>query len=257
MRKKVALITGGTRGIGLGIARALAKEGYDIAVNGQRPLSAVEEVINELKKNDVDVLYCQGNIADTSARKRILSSIKSHYGQLNILVNNAGVAPKERKDVLDITEDSFDWLLEINLKGTFFMSQEAAKWMIKQKGENENFNSCIVNITSVSAQMASVNRGEYCISKAGLAMMSQLFAVRMSDFDIPVYEIRPGIIATDMTEKVSDKYEKLIKNGLTLEKRLGIPKDVGTIVKALANGDLPYGTGQIINIDGGLSIQRF
>lgn len=256
MKNKVALITGGTRGIGLGIAQALAKNGYDIAVNGQRSATLVESVIKELKSYGNDAIYCQGNIADAKERKQILTDIKDHYGSLNILINNAGVAPKQRKDLLEIEESSYDWLLDINLKGPFFLSQETAKWMIEQKEKDQEFEASIVNLTSMSANTASINRGEYCVSKAGMSMMSQLFAVKLSEYNIPVFEVRPGIISTDMTAKVSKKYEKMMSDGLALEKRMGSTEDVASVVKVLVEGEIPYSTGQIFTVDGGINIRR-
>ena len=182
--------------------------------------------------------------------------MKEKFGQLNVLVNNAGVAPRERKDVLEITEDDFDYLLDINLKGTFFLTQEIVNWMVKQKNVAPAEDFTIVNITSVSAEVASINRGEYCISKAGLSMMSKLLAVRLGEIGIPVFEVRPGVIETDMTAGVKEKYEQKIKEGLLVQPRLGIPEDIGKIVSALVSGDIPYSTGQILTPDGGLMIQR-
>lgn len=175
---------------------------------------------------------------------------------MNVLVNNAGVAPKERKDVLETTEESFDWVLDINLKGSYFLTQLAANWLVAQKKSDTDFKGSIINISSVSATTVSVNRGEYCISKAGISMVTQLFAVRLGDFDIPVYEIRPGIIKTDMTAGVQAKYDALFEEGIAVQKRWGTPEDIGKAVASLANGDFPYSTGQVIVVDGGLNINR-
>jgi NAD(P)-dependent dehydrogenase (short-subunit alcohol dehydrogenase family) len=254
--KKVALVTGGSRGIGLGIAQQLAKAGFDIAINGVRSANDVTEVIDELRLNGGEVIYCQGNIGDSAGRRQIIEKVKSSFGQLNVLVNNAGVAPKERKDVLETTEESFDRVLNINLKGSFFLTQLAANWMVEQKQTDPKFGGSIINVSSVSAEMVSVNRGEYCISKAGLGMVTQLFAVRLGDFDIPVYEVRPGIIESDMTAGVQEKYDKLFAEGIAVQKRWGLPEDVGKAVASLARGNFPYSTGQIILVDGGLSIAR-
>ena len=202
MSNKVALVTGGSRGIGFGIAKQLALLGFDIAINGIRPAEDVDSVIASIKSLGVDVIYCQGNIAVTSDRKKILQEIGDHFKKLNILVNNAGIAPRERWDVLSTTEESFDEVLSTNLKGNYFLTQDAANWMIEQKTSDVNFNGCIINVSSISATVASVNRGEYCISKAGISMVTQLFAVRLGEYDIPVYEVRPGIINTDMTAGV-------------------------------------------------------
>jgi NAD(P)-dependent dehydrogenase (short-subunit alcohol dehydrogenase family) len=166
------------------------------------------------------------------------------------------MAPRERKDILEATEESFSEVIDTNLKGPYFLTQAVAQWMIQQKEKNDQFEGCIITISSVSAIVASVNRGEYCISKAGVSMMTQLYSVRLAEYNIPVYEIRPGIIATDMTAGVTEKYNKLINEGLTVQKRWGSAEDVGKAVRVLVRGDLPYSTGQIINVDGGLMIRR-
>lgn len=254
--KKVALITGGSRGIGLGIAEHLAKNGFDLVINGVRSEESVENVLENLRKLGAEVIYCQGDIASKEARAAMLEKIKKHFGRLNILVNNAGVAPKERHDILMATEESFDYVLSTNLKGAYFLTQAVANWMIEQKAGNELFTSCIITVSSISATVASVNRGEYCVSKAGLGMMTQLFAVRLGEFGIPVYEVRPGIIKTDMTVGVMSKYDKLIAEGLTVQKRWGQPDDIGRAVAVIAKGDFPYSTGQVFMIDGGLTINR-
>ena len=254
--RKTALITGGTRGIGLGIAKSLAEAGYDIALNGQRPEEAVTEVMSEVAAYGVKVIYCQGNIGDASGRQYIFDKIKSEFGHLNVLINNAGVAPRVRKDFLEIEEEDFDYLLDINLKGVVFLSQYAAKWMIAEKQKNDAFVGCIVNISSISATVASVNRGEYCISKAGIAMLTKLLAVKLSEHEIPVYEVRPGIIITDMTSGVLDKYNKMISDGVLPIKRLGSVEEIGTIVKSLVTQGIPYTTGQVIIADGGMGIER-
>jgi len=254
--KKIALITGGSRGIGFGIAEQLAQTGFDLAINGMRSLNEVEDAIKKLKSFGSEVIYCQGNIASSTDRESILQQVKEEYGGLHVLVNNAGVAPKERNDILNATEESFDDVVSTNLKGTYFLMQKAANWMIKQKKSDNEFRGCIINISSISATVASVNRGEYCVSKAGLSMATQLFAVRLGEFDIPVFEVRPGIIHTDMTAGVKEKYDKLIEDGLCVQKRWGEPGDVGKVVASLAKGDFMYSTGQVIMVDGGLTIPR-
>lgn len=254
--RKVALVTGGSRGIGLGIAKDLAKNGFDLAINGMRPQSAVEEVLTALRESGADVLYCQGDLASRDDRKRMVEQVKDHFGRLNVLVNNAGMAPRERRDILEATEESFDEVISTNLKGSYFLTQQAANWMISQKKEDEDYQACIVNVSSISATVASVNRGEYCISKAGISMATQLFAVRLGEFDIPVFEVRPGVIMTDMTSGVRDKYDKLIEQGLCVTPRWGFPEDVGRVVRALASGNFPYSTGQVIMVDGGLTLPR-
>ena len=254
--KRVALITGGSRGIGFGIASHLAANGFDLAINGTRSLSEVEDAIAKLKTSNIDVIYCQGNVSVSADRENIFRQTVKHFGKLHVLVNNAGVAPKERKDVLEATEESFDHVLSINLKGAYFLMQRAANLMITQKKKEPDSPACIINISSISATVASVNRGEYCISKAGLSMATQLFAVRLGEFDIPVFEVRPGIISTDMTSGVKEKYDKLIAEGLCVQKRWGTPDDVGKAVASLAKGDLMYSTGQVIMVDGGMTISR-
>ena len=254
--KKIALVTGGSRGIGLGIATHLAKDGFDIAINGVRDESFLKDVLKSLNNVGAKVLYCQGDVSSSVDRKNILEKAKSYFGRLDVLVNNAGIAPKERRDILETTEDSFDQVLSTNLKGTYFLTQLAANWMIDQKKNDASFSGCIINVSSISATVASVNRGEYCVSKAGIGMVTQLFAVRLGEFNIPVYEVRPGIISTDMTSGVKAKYDKLIEDGLTVQKRWGYPDDVGKVVSALASGNFPYSTGQVIMVDGGLTIPR-
>src|SRR5215510_10944153 len=228
--KKVALITGGSRGIGYSISKHLAQNGFDIAINGVREENEVADALQELRNAGAEVLYCQGDVSLTTDRKKIIEQVKKHFGKLNVLVNNAGVAPKERKDILETTEESFDRLIATNLKSTYFLSQHVANWMIEQKKADTSFTSCIINMSSVSATVASVNRGEYCVSKAGLSMVTQLFAVRLGEFDIPVYEVRPGVIYTDMTAAVKEKYDKLFETGLAVQKRWGYPDDVGKAV---------------------------
>lgn len=254
--KKVALITGGTRGIGLGIARRLADEGFDLALNGIREEEKVLKVIDELSKRGSDVIYCRGDISDPGSRSNILTRIRNHFGRLNVLVNNAGIAPRERRDILEATEESFEYVMKTNLQGPYFLSQQAANWMIEQKRSDKKFEGCLINISSISATVISLNRGEYCISKAGLSMATQLFAARLGEFNIPVYEIRPGVIDTDMTAGVKARYDQLIREGLTVLNRWGFPDDVGKAVASLVRGDFPYTTGQVIMVDGGQTMQR-
>ena len=253
---QVALVTGGSRGIGYGIVEQLATQGFDIAINGVRPVEQVGDVVETIKRIGVDVIYCAGNIALANDRKKILAEVKTHFGRLNILVNNAGIAPRERRDVLFTTEESYDEVMSTNLKGNYFLTQEAANWMIAQKEADTAFSGCIINVSSISSTVASVNRGEYCISKAGISMATQLFAVRLGEYDIPVYEVRPGVISTDMTAGVKEKYDRLIEQGLMVQQRWGQPGDVGKAVAALAKGSFLYSTGQVIMVDGGMTIPR-
>jgi NAD(P)-dependent dehydrogenase (short-subunit alcohol dehydrogenase family) len=253
---RVALVTGATRGIGLGIAKHLAEAGYNLALCGVRASQYVQEVIDELRGLGIDTSYYSADVADSDQRQTMMSAIRKEFGSLHLLVNNAGVAPRERKDILDASEESFEWVLRVNLQGPYFLTQSVANWMIQQKSESPDHRGTIVNISSISATVASTNRGEYCISKAGISMATQLWAVRLAEYDIPVYEVRPGLIRTDMTAKVTEKYDRLIEQGLLLEPRWGTPDDVGKVVRTLAEGGLSYGTGQVIMVDGGMTIGR-
>ena len=254
--RKVALITGAGRGIGLGIAMALAAEDTNIVVMDIQPEHAVMPALSELRGLGAEVLYCRADVTDPEARQRTLDETRERFGKLNVLVNNAGVAPKVRADILDATEDSYDWVMTINLKGPYFLTQAVANWMIAQKEDDPEFEATLVNISSISATVASPSRGEYCLSKAGVSMATKLWATRLGEFNIPVFEIRPGVIKTDMTKTVQDKYDKLIAEGLTLQKRWGYPDDIGRAVAALVRGDFAYSTGQVIMVDGGLTLQR-
>ncbi|MEX0331770.1 MAG: 3-ketoacyl-ACP reductase [Puniceicoccaceae bacterium] len=256
MSKQVAIVTGGTRGIGLGIARQLAEQGFNLALNGMRPEEQVKDVLDELRGLGADVLYVPGDIGSSEAREGMIEAVREHFGSLNWLINNAGVAPRERLDILETTEESFDFVVGTNLKGGFFLSQLAAIWMVAQKKADAGFQGGIINVSSISATVVSVNRGEYCIAKAGLSMSTQLFAARLGEYDLPVYEVRPGVTKTDMTSGVTDKYDKLISDGLCVTRRWGFPEDVGKAVGSLARGDFPYSTGQVVMVDGGLTIPR-
>ncbi len=257
--KKVALITGAGRGIGLGIALALASDALtpcDVAVMDIHPDEAVIPALNELREQGADVLYCRADVTDREARQRALDEVRERFGRLNVLVNNAGVAPKVRADILEATEESYDWVMNINLKGPYFLTQAVANWMIAQRNADPAFEGCIINISSVSATVASPSRGEYCLSKAGVSMATMLWAARLGEFEIPVYEVRPGVIKTDMTATVQAKYDKLIAEGLMVQARWGYPDDIGKAVAALARGDFAYSTGQVIMVDGGMTLQR-
>ena len=253
---KIAFITGGTRGIGFGVALALGKAGFDLAVNGIRNEGDVADALEELRNLGVNVAYFQGNVAVREDRQAMLDNILSHFGSVNVLVNNAGIAPRERADILHAKEENWDEVMEINLKGPYFLTQLFANYFVDKKLENPLFETSIINISSISAFVASVNRGEYCISKAGIAMATKLWATRLGEYDIPVYEIQPGIIKTDMTSGVVEKYDKLFQEGISLERRWGLPDDVGKVAAMLAQGNMPYATGQAIKVDGGLHIQR-
>lgn len=252
--RKVALVTGGRRGIGFGIARALAAEGCDIVINGVSPESGAAPALDELRAFGVEAMYVQGDVAQAADRDRMVEAVRARFGRLNVLVNNAGVGPRSRDDILAATQDNYDYVMETNLRGPYFLTQRVAQFMVEQKMANPAFEGTVVFVTSVSSTVVSVNRGEYCISKAGLSMAAQLYAVRLAEFGIPVHEVRPGIIATDLTAGVKDKYDKLFAEGLALQPRWGTPADVGRVVAALVRGDLPYSTGQVIMVDGGMQI---
>ena len=253
---KTALITGGSRGIGLGIAIELAKARFNLAINGMRNEEAVKPVLDGLKAFGVKVVYAPGNISDSKQRQIIFDKVITEFGNLNVLVNNAGIAPRERADILEAKEEIFDEVLETNLKGPYFLTQLFANHMVEQKKKDQDFYGCIINVSSVSAKVASVNRGEYCISKAGIAMATKLWAARLGEFGIPVYEIQPGIIKTDMTSGVTEKYDKLFAGGLAIQKRWGLPEDVGKVAASMASGMMPYSTGQVVMVDGGMTVQR-
>ena len=254
---KIALVTGGSRGFGFGIARALAAEKWDIVINGVRPVEDVSEPLEALRGMGIRVGYARGDIGTNSGRDAILAATREFAGgPVNLLVNNAGVAPKVRADLLETSEESYDYVVDTNLKGSFFLTQAVARDMVQAKKANPTFPAWIVNITSISATVVSINRGEYCIAKAGFGMLTQLFAARLGSEGIPVYEVRPGVIKTDMTAGVTDKYDKLIAGGLCVQPRWGYPEDVGRAVAALARGDFPFSSGQVVMVDGGLTIPR-
>lgn len=261
---RLALVTGASRGIGRGIALELAKVGYDLVVNFARNTAAAEAVVKEClaqaatSGKAIRAEACQADIGSGPDRTKLLEFTRSRFGRLDLLVNNAGVAPEVRADLLE-AEESFDRLFRINVKGPWFLTQLAAKWMIEQ-GANRAapaaFAPRIVTISSISAYTASVNRGDYCMAKAALSMLTPLYAARLAEHGINVYEIRPGIIATDMTAPVQAKYDQLIAEGLTPIKRWGTPEDVGKAVAAIAQDLLPFSTGEVINVDGGFHLRR-
>jgi NAD(P)-dependent dehydrogenase (short-subunit alcohol dehydrogenase family) len=254
--KPFALVTGGARGIGLGISKALVKSGYNLIISALASKSQRSKELKSLNGPERQIVYIQADIAKEDDRQRIIDEAKKRAGCLNLLVNNAGIAPNERTDILESSLESFDQVLGVNLKGAHFLTQLAARWMIQQKQASQSYQGCVINIGSVSARMVSPNRAEYCISKAGLWMSTQAWAARLAEFDLPVYEIRPGIIRSDMTDSVQDKYNDLIDSGGIPQARWGVPEDVGSAVVALARGDFPYSTGSVINVDGGLSIHQ-
>jgi NAD(P)-dependent dehydrogenase (short-subunit alcohol dehydrogenase family) len=251
-----ALITGGTRGIGLGIARVLASEGWQLALCGTRADRDVAGVLDELRLSGGKVTYHTCDVSATTDRARLYEEVRAAHGTVNALVNNAGRAPRVRADILEAGEDSFEELVRTNLQGPYFLTQAIARDQMARKALDSSFTASIVFVTSVSAELASTNRGDYCVSKAGLSMAAKLFALRLAERHIPVYEVRPGIIQTDMTAGVKDVYDRRIADGLVPEQRWGTPEDVGRVVAALLRGDAPYATGSVITVDGGLSLPR-
>ena len=260
----VALITGASRGIGRGIALELAHLGCDLVINCVQNISAAEQTAIDCvaaareKGKTIRAEVVRADIALQSDRVQLIDKTVSKLGRLDILVNNAGVAPQARVDLLETSEESFDRVLATNLKGPFFLTQLAAQVMIRQQGQTPavNLRPKIINVSSVSAYTASINRGEYCVAKAGVSMLTRLFADRLAPHGINVYEIRPGIVATEMTFPAKEKYDQLIAEGLTPIKRWGRPEDVGLAVAAIAQDLLPFSTGQVLDVDGGFHIRR-
>jgi NAD(P)-dependent dehydrogenase (short-subunit alcohol dehydrogenase family) len=258
-RPGTAVVTGGTRGIGLGIARALARDGWQVVVSGVRPAADVAGVVAELAGLGGGAHYCASDVAVAADRMRLVEETIARFGRIDALVNNAGRAPAVRADVLEAGEESFEALLRTNLQGPYFLTQAVARHMLERRtaaGAAASAGAGIVFVTSVSAELASINRGDYCVSKAGLAMAARLFALRLAPVGIPVFEVRPGVIATDMTARVKDVYDQRIADGLVPEGRWGTPEDVGRVVAALLRGDAPYSTGSVIHVDGGLTLGR-
>ena len=276
-----ALITGASRGIGRGIALELAKLGFDLVVNYAANETAARQTAADCAAQPksagktIRAEVCQADVSSTADRRKLIDFTRSTFGRLDLLVNNAGVAPTVRADILEAGEDSFDRLININVKGPYFLTQLAAKWMIEQvgtrstaspnsssgnndqgRGGTRPYRPKIVTISSISAYTASSNRGDYCIAKAALSMLTPLFAARLAEHGVNVYEIRPGIIATDMTGPVKEKYDKLIADGLTPIQRWGTPEDIGRAVAAIAQDLLPFSTGEVINVDGGFHLHR-
>jgi 3-oxoacyl-[acyl-carrier protein] reductase len=248
----VALVTGAARGIGAAIAVELARCGYDVAVFDVIDVAETKAAIEALGRKGLSVA---GDVTKAGDRAAALTKIEQTFGRLDVLVNNAGVAPKVRADILQATEESYDRVMTINLKGPYFLTQACANWMVRQRSLRPAAWMCIVNISSCSAYAPSVGRGEYCLSKAGVSMATKLWAARLAEHGIGVYEIRPGIIATDMTSAVKDKYDKLIGEGLTPIRRWGQPADVAAAVATCAQGSLAYSTGQAIDVDGGFHLR--
>ena len=250
------LVTGASRGIGRGIALALAQNGWRVGVNYASNSVAARETVEAIRKSGGAAEALQGDVASADDRAAMLDFMLLKFGRLDALVNNAGVAPETRGDLLDASESAYDRVMNINLKGPYFLSQSAARLMIEQIKRGSIARGYIVNISSVSAYAASTQRGEYCVSKAGVAMMTKLFAARLAGEPIFVHEIRPGVIETDMTGEVREKYQKLLDEGLTPIKRWGLPQDIGACAAAILRGDFPYSTGQVFDVDGGFHLRR-
>lgn len=256
MNERVALVTGASRGIGRGIALALAKKGWAVAINYRGQANAAQATAQDVIAAGGRSLVVQADIGQSADREQLVSAVTDEFGRLDLLVNNAGMAPVRRMDILETTEASYDQVMTVNLKGPFFLTQRVANLMIQLIQAGTVTRPMIVNIGSMSAYTSSPNRGEYCLSKAGIAMMTALYADRLAEYGINVYEVRPGIIATDMTSVVKDRYDRLIDDGLTPIRRWGEPGDVGNAVVALAEGYFPFSTGEVINVDGGFHLRR-
>lgn len=253
-----ALVTGGSRGIGRGIAVELARAGWNVGINYSSNATAAQEAVQAVLAaggSATAARAVQADVATPASRKYMVDFMLSQFGRLDALINNAGVAPEKRADLLETSETSYNRVMEVNLKGPFFLTQLAARTMLDLRKAGKIQRGYIVNISSISAYTASVNRGEYCLSKAGMSMLTALFAARLAQDEIGVYEVRPGVIATDMTGPVKEKYDKLIAEGLTPIRRWGTPEDIGRCVAAILRGDFPFSTGQVFDVDGGFHLR--
>lgn len=257
IREKVAVVTGGGRGIGRGVVAELAGAGFSVVVNYRADAEAAEAACREAKTRGAPrVLAVQADVADLDDGRRLLNAALNAFGRVDLWVNNAGVAPAERLDLLETTPESWDRVLGVNLRGPFFLTQAVARTMVDLVARGDVSEPQIVFITSVSSTLASTNRGEYCVSKAGLSMVARLFAVRLAELGVRVYEVRPGVVATDMTGPVREAYDRRIASGLSPIRRWGTPADVGKAVAAIACGALPFSTGEVVHVDGGLHLGR-
>ena len=261
MKRPVVLVTGASRGLGRGVALALAKEGYDVAIHYASNRAAADEaaqICREVAKDKAQKFFpVSAQLASAAERAAMMDAVLAEFGRIDGLVNNAGIAPKVRADITEADEENFDEVVAVNLRGPYFLSQLAAKWWLAHPGQSLLPGGYkLVFVTSISVHTASVNRGEYCIAKAGLAMAAQLWSVRLAAEGVQVYEVRPGIMKTDMTSGVTGKYDKLIEEGLVPQKRWGTPEDVGVSVAALCRGDFPFSTGAVIDVDGGFQLRR-
>jgi 3-oxoacyl-[acyl-carrier protein] reductase len=256
---RVAIVTGGSRGIGRGISLELSRIGYDLVINYAGNEEAARESSRLAKlaasRDDVRAEIFQADISIAEERKRLIDFTREKFGRLDLLVNNAGIAPKKRIDLLEATEESFDRLIGVNLKAPYLLSQLAARWMIEERKVYTEYHPAIIFVSSISAYAATTERADYCIAKSGLAMVTKLFAARLADEGINVFEIRPGIIETDMTAPVKSKYDPLIEAGISPIRRWGRPEDVGRAVAAIANESFPFSTGEVLNVDGGFHLK--
>lgn len=251
--QQVAIVTGSSRGIGRGIAERLAADGYAVVVNFFRSRDAADNVVDAIRERGGEAVCVQADVAESSGREALVNAAFTNWNRLDLLVNNAGITSQGRKDLLDATEESWDRVFDTNLKGPFFMAQLAANRII----DSGNIQSgTIINISSISAYATSTNRADYCMAKAGMQMMTWLLADRLAEHQIRVYEVCPGVIASDMTSPVQQKYDKLIAEGLSPIRRWGTPEDVAQAVAALASDSFPFSTGDRINVDGGFHIRR-
>jgi 3-oxoacyl-[acyl-carrier protein] reductase len=253
---RVALITGGGRGIGRAIAVALAQRGWSVAISYRDNAAAAAETLRLAEAAGSPGLATRADVANAPDRERLVAETLARFGRIDLLVNNAGMAPRQRVDLLEVSAESYDEVMAVNLRGPFFLTQRVAKVMITQIQAGVTGQLAIVNIGSISAYSSSTNRGEYCLSKAGLAMMTVLYADRLAEYGVLVYELRPGIIETDMTSPAKEKYDRLIAGGLTPIRRWGTPEDVAQAIVAIADGSLPFSTGEVINVDGGFHLRR-
>ncbi|MBM3335600.1 3-ketoacyl-ACP reductase [Candidatus Sumerlaeota bacterium] len=254
--RKAALVTGAARGIGKATALELARRSFDVAVNDIVAPEQASATMAEFDGLPGRAIYVRADISRPAERAQLVEKTRAEFGRLDLLVNNAGIAPRKRLDLLEATEESFDEVLTVNLKGPYFLTQLIARWMVEAKQALPDYQPRIINISSISAYTSSPARGEYCISKAGVSMMTKLYADRLAEHGIAVYEIRPGIIQTDMTAPVRDKYDRLIAEGLTPIRRWGLPHDVALAVAGIAEGYLAFSTGEVINVDGGFHLRR-
>ena len=261
--KPAAIVTGGSKGIGGAIACQLARQGYNLMVNhfDSDPQGQPDDTDMLATKIKIEQLgskceYLRGDISNATDRNNLIEYARGKFNRCDLLINNAGIAPSKRTDILEASQESFDKVMAVNLKGPYFLTQQIANWMIQQLKQSPDRKCRIVNTSSLSAYVSSPARGEYCISKAGVSMMTMLYADRLAEFGIGVFEIRPGIIATDMTSVVKDKYDKMISEGLTPTKRWGQPEDVAAAVGAITSGSFDFSTGQVINVDGGFHLRR-